>query len=134
MEKLTLINNPYLVKPSKKAQDALKLAISNNLFDQFKNLDRNLINDYLNSKINIPIWIIEAACKINEQFLEIPIQFQNIWFCLNGVNVMRIKPSGKIVNTKILFAPVYVRTNEKIKLFLDKITSLIKKNKLINLS
>lgn len=133
IEKVTLKRNPYSIEPSKKPQQALKFAIKKGLFKKY-NINKKIVYDYLDSKCHIPIWILEAACSMNKNDCSIPIQYQHIWFCLNNVKVKRIQPSGRIFNPKVQFVPVYVRTNQKIKNLLNKITSFVKKNRFIELS
>lgn len=112
--KLVMEKNPYFVEPFPKPQEAIKFAVQKGLYDKFK-IDKELINNYINYKSSIPIWIIEAACNINRNYVEIPVQYQYLWFCLHGVNINRIQPSGRKFNSLVNFSPCYIKSDNKIK-------------------
>ncbi|MBU2639923.1 MAG: hypothetical protein KKG75_04435 [Nanoarchaeota archaeon] len=133
LDKITMKRSPYLVEPSINPQQALKYAIEKGLFEYFK-IDKELVADYLNSKKEIPIWIIETACNINKNNFLIPIKYQHLWYCLNEVKVKRFQPSGNIFNPKVSFVPVYIRSNKKIRNLIDKVTLYVKKNRFVELS
>ncbi len=123
-DKLTMTRSPYLVAPSRKPKEAIKFAMERGLFDKFK-INKELIKSYLVSNCFIPIWIIEAACNINRNYTEIPVQYQYLWFCLHGVNVTRIQPSGRKFNSLVNFSPGYIKSNNKIRKLMVKACNLL---------
>lgn len=121
---ITMKESPYLVEPSKNPQKALKYAIEKGLF-KIDEIDKDLIKNYLDCKKEIPIWIIEAACKLNENFIEIPVKFQYLWFCLSKVKVKRRLNQNKILNPEVDFFTVYVEPSKKIINLIEKAISKI---------
>jgi len=125
-------NSPYLVESSKNPQQAIKFAIEKGLFEKF-NINKELVEDYLNSKGYIPIWILEAACNINKDYIEIPVQYQYLWFCLHNRRIRRIAPKGKVINPKNGSNVVYIDLNKKIEGLIKKSLNIYPKYKLAKL-
>ena len=116
---LTMKESPYLIEPSERIKEAIRLAIKKNLFERF-DIDKRLVNDYINSKNNLPIWIMEVVCKINLEDIKIPAQYQYLWFCLHNTTLTRTQPSGRVFRTKVNFSSCYVELNDDIKGYLKK--------------
>lgn len=127
IKKLTTLYGPYIVEPAKKPQEAIKFALKKNLIEKF-GIGKKLIKDYLNSKADIPIWIIEAACVLNKKDAFIPIQYQYLWFCLHGIKVKRTQSSGRKFNSIVNFSPCYITLDNRIRRL------ILKAQKLLNLS
>jgi hypothetical protein len=115
--KILTKNSPYSVEFSEKPKKALEFAMNDEFFNNYK----KQVKAYLKSQAKIPIWLIEAACKINEKNKLIPIQYQNLWFCLHGSSLYRKQNSGRIFNSKVTFSPIYVKSNNKILNSLDEV-------------
>lgn len=79
---------------------------------------------------------LKEVCDINKNDLLIPIQYQYLWYCLNGVKLTRKK--GRVIfNPKVSFYPIYVENDsEVIKLIKICINKIGSKNfaKLVNRS
>lgn len=112
--------SPYWVEPADRPKKAIEFALENGLTKKHK-INEKAIRGYLNSKNNIPIWFIEAACKINEKYIEIPIQYQNIWLCLHGTRLERTQPNGRTFNPKVHFPPVYVEGKDVKSILMDAV-------------
>ena len=89
------------------------------------NINRLIIEDYFNSKLEIPIWIVEAACNINLNDIKIPTQYQYLWFCLHNTILRRKQPSGKEFKTKVNFSSCYVKLDEKLEKKLDEACKVV---------
>lgn len=109
---LTMQNSPYWIEPAEKPQKAIKLALKMGLL-QKNIIDEKMLDGYLKSKNSVPIWVIEASCKMNKKNSEIPIQYQNVWFCLNQAILVRKMPT-KIIKPKLNFYSVYIEPSERV--------------------
>ncbi|MFQ6120025.1 MAG: hypothetical protein ACE5KE_09080, partial [Methanosarcinales archaeon] len=74
--------------------------------------------DWEKGKTLLPISILDKACEINRKDPFVPIRYQFTWFCLNGKNIIRKQPSGRIFSPKVSFAPVYVEKKKRLIEFL----------------
>ncbi len=117
--RLTLVHNPYYISYSSNVLKAIYLAIHKGLLTKF-GIDSKLIEDYKCQKGLIPIWVLEAACILNKTDIKIPIEFQNVWYCLHNSKLIRKQPTGRIFNTKVNFTPCYIKWDEKLKSLLDE--------------
>jgi len=119
MEISTLQKSPYFVEPSKKAQQAIKLAVCKGLFTRFE-IDRKLVDSYLRSNSLLPIWILKVACNLNRIDIKIPVQYQYLWFCLHGVTLKRTQPSGRSFCSIVNFPPCYIIADNKLRTIVKK--------------
>jgi len=110
---LNLLENPYLVKYSKRVKQAIEYAIERNLLEDY-NISPSIITHYFNKKQTLPIWIIEATCNINLKDIKIPAQYQYLWFCLHNTILIRKQSSGRLFKTKVNFSPCYIRSDKGI--------------------
>lgn len=85
----------YEVKVSPKIRECLKLA------------------NCLEEKEWVPIDLVEKATKINSANVEIPIDYQNVWFCLHQ-QILRKTTIKGYKTVKVLFPPARVENNKKI--------------------
>lgn len=125
IDKFIMIKSPYFVEPSKKPQEAIRLAIERGLFKEFR-IDKKLISEYLNSKCTIPIWVVESACNINKNYAEISPQYQYLWFCLHGTNIKRVQPSGRKFNSVVNFSSCYIKSDNRMGQLMAKVCNLLK--------
>ena len=114
MESLQLVNSPYYIQFSDKVNNCLKLAIDNGLYKNYA-VDKQILPKFIKEKGEIPLWILETACKINENSINIPAQYQNIWFCLHNSILRRKQPSGREFNTKVNFNSCYIVLDKEIR-------------------
>jgi len=117
--------SPYLVEYSSNVATALNFAIQKNLSTSCR-IEQFLIQDYLKKKKPIPIWIVNAACKLNNNDLKIPLTYQNLWFCLHNSILTRQQPSGRRFRTKVSFANCYINSNQKITFLLEEVRKKLK--------
>jgi len=121
---LRLRQNPYLIEYNPDVMKAIDVSISNGLHDYY-DIDSQFIDEYRNKKKPLPIWILEAACNVNSKHHLIPINHQNIWYCLNNAVVTRSQPSGRIFQSRVCFSPCYIDVDETIKkVFIDTLNKL----------
>ena len=129
MENLvTMKESPYLVEPYEDPQQAIKFALKKGLLENF-NINKDLINNYLDSKSDLPIWILDATCLLNKEDTIIPVKYQYLWFCLNKVNVKRFLPNGKMFNPEVKFHTVYIEPSNKIIVSIKKALAIIRTKK-----
>jgi len=78
----------------------------------------------------VPINILEKTCKDNVNNKLSPVYTQYLWFCLNRNLVRRYYPSGRVQQSRVSFAPVYVEPSKKIVGTIKKAVILCPKPKM----
>lgn len=111
---LNLLKNPYEIEYSRRVVKTIDVAM-NKGFISLYNINPKIIKDYKHKKKLLPLWVLEAACKINNSYHEIPIDYQNIWFCLHDTILTRMQPSGRRFRTKVNFTSCYTRFDKRLK-------------------
>lgn len=135
--KISTRNSPYFIEPNEKPIKALKFAFKNNKEELLKitKLNEKIVDSYLSGKDWMPIEVIESACKLNSLNVSIPIMYQNLWFCLDGVKLKR-RTATRIIKPTVHFHSVYVEPKDRIikaiELALDKIGTKCELGKLCN--
>ena len=114
MGSLQLVNSPYYIQFSDKVNNCLKSAIDNGIYENYA-IDKQILPKFIKEKGEIPMWILETACKINKNNIDIPAQYQNIWFCLHNSILRRKQPSGREFKTKVNFNSCYIVLDKKIR-------------------
>jgi len=124
LEEIKMKNSPYFVQYSDNVKQAIEYALSKDLLKIYC-IPNKTIQDYFNKKKELPIWIVEAACKLNLQDIKIPAQYQYLWFCLHNTILRRKQPSGREFKTKVNFASCYVKQDKPIKELLKKACKIL---------
>ena len=119
-----MYKNPYQVEPSENPKQAIKFALERGLIERHR-IDPNIVNNYLKSKSNIPIWILEAACNINNEDINIPIKYQVLWFCLDKNKLKRRLNKKKVLSPILSFSTVYIEPSVKIIKTIKQALSII---------
>ncbi len=116
---LQFLNNPYSVQYSKRVEKSLKYALERNLIDEY-DIEYRTLRNYFTKGIEIPLWVVEAACRINLKDVHIPAEFQYLWFCLHATILTRKQPSGRVFRTRVNFSPCYIELDDGIRKLLSE--------------
>lgn len=123
-------DSPYKIEPDKRILKTINLAINKVGKQKLLNLincNEKRFENYL--KNWIPFYWVEVACEINKQDIWVPINYQELWFCLNGIKVRRKLPSGRVITPKVSFKPIYVEPKKEILEFLENAITRCRGNK-----
>ncbi|MBI5061821.1 MAG: hypothetical protein HZB67_05940 [Candidatus Aenigmarchaeota archaeon] len=65
---------------------------------------------------------LEHIFEINAKYADVPVIYQNIWFCLHEQRITRYRAGGRLINPPVSFYPIYIEISEEnIKLIKDAI-------------
>ncbi|MDD5163291.1 MAG: hypothetical protein PHD95_03730 [Candidatus ainarchaeum sp.] len=103
----------YFVELSKNPQKAIEIALQNPTFERTENEEKTM-KDYLDSKCLLSIRLLERACRINAQDKFIPIQYQQLWVCLNKTRIQRNVANKRIVKPLVAFHSVCLEPKDNL--------------------
>jgi len=112
----------YKIPYCKEVKKAIDFALNenSNIFD------KELLEEWKENRINLPISILDKTCKLNEKNPNIPVKYQFTWFCLHNVKVFRKQLGGKIISPIVKFAPIYIEKRKNLLHFLRKAIKILR--------